>query len=83
MRLLYFAWVRERVGRAEESVELPPSVETVGDLMQWLTSRGEAYAQAFASPGVVRAAIDHMHVQSDARLAGAREVAFFPPMTGG
>jgi len=71
------------VGRAEESVELPSSVQTVGDLIQWLTSRSEAYAQAFASPGVVRAAIDHRHVKSDARLAGAREVAFFPPMTGG
>ncbi len=83
MRVLYFAWVRERVGRPEEVAEVPAEVATVGDLVRWLKGRGEEYAYAFENEGVVRAAIDHVHVKPDAALAGAREVAFFPPMTGG
>ena len=72
MKIVYFAWVRERVGKAEETVEPPAGIATVGDLMGWLAGRGEEYAYAFANRKVIRAAI-----------AGAREVAFFPPMTGG
>jgi molybdopterin synthase sulfur carrier subunit len=83
MRLKYFAWVRERVGKTEETVELPPGVRTVEDLMAWLAARGESYAHAFETPRVIRAAIDHAHVKPDAAIAGAREIAFFPPMTGG
>ena len=83
LKLVYFAWVRERVGKPEEEVELPPDVTTVADLLRWLKGRGEEYAYAFENEGVVRAAIDHAHVRPDAALAGAREVAFFPPMTGG
>jgi molybdopterin synthase sulfur carrier subunit len=83
VKLVYFAWVRERVGRTEEDVDLPPEVRTVADLVRWLKGRGEEYAHAFENEGVVRAAIDHAHVRPDASLAGAREVAFFPPMTGG
>jgi sulfur-carrier protein len=83
VRLVYFAWVRERVGKPEEEVELPPDVTTVADLLRWLKGRGEEYAYAFENEGVVRAAINHAHVRPDASLAGAREVAFFPPMTGG
>lgn len=83
MKVLYFAWVRERVGKTEETVEPPASVRTVADLMQWLTARGEEYASAFASPKTIRAAIDHTHVKPDTAIAGAREIAFFPPMTGG
>ncbi len=83
MKLIYFAWVRERVGKAEETVELPAAVSTVGDLMSWLASRGEEYAHAFETPKVIRAAIDHTHVRPDTVIAGAREIAFFPPMTGG
>ena len=82
MKVLYFAWVRERIGKAEETIDPPASVKTVGDLMQWLIGRGEEYARAFEKP-VVRAAIDHTHVKTDAAIAGAREIAFFPPMTGG
>ncbi len=82
MKVLYFAWVRERVGKAEEVIDPPASVRTVGDLMQWLRGRGEQYAHAFEKP-VIRAAIDHTHVKSEAAIAGAREIAFFPPMTGG
>ena len=83
MKVKYFAWVRERVGKAEETVEPPASVRTVDDLIAWLARRGESYAYAFERPLVIRAAIDHAHVKSDAVIAGAREIAFFPPMTGG
>jgi molybdopterin synthase sulfur carrier subunit len=83
MKVKYFAWVRERVGLAEEMVEPPVNVRTVNDLIGWLSARGEAYAYAFEKPKVIRAAIDHTHVRPDAMIAGAREIAFFPPMTGG
>ena len=83
IKLLYFAWVRERVGKPEEDVELPAGVATVSDLIDWLQRRGEEYAHAFENPKVIRAAIDRAHVKADTAIAGAREIAFFPPMTGG
>lgn len=83
MRILYFAWVRERVGKAEENLEPPASVVTVSDLMAWLSGRGEEYACAFAQAKVIRAAIDKRHVKADTAIGGAKEIAFFPPMTGG
>jgi molybdopterin synthase sulfur carrier subunit len=83
VKILYFAWVRERVGKAEEQVDLPAGIATVKDLVAWLTGRGEEYAHAFENPTVIRAAIDRAHVRPDATIAGAREIAFFPPMTGG
>ncbi|HEX2553642.1 MAG TPA: molybdopterin converting factor subunit 1 [Microvirga sp.] len=83
VKLVYFAWVRERVGRPDEEVDLPDGVATVADLVRWLKGRGEEYDYAFENEAVVRAAIDHSHVKPDAAIAGAREIAFFPPMTGG
>ena len=83
MKLVYFAWVRERIGVGEEEVDLPQDVVTVADLMTWLAGRGEAYAYAFDNPKVVRAALDQRHVKATAPIGGAREIAFFPPMTGG
>ncbi len=83
MKLLYFAWVRERVGKAEELIDPPAGVATVGELMAWLARRDEQYAYAFENPKVIRAAIDRSHVRADAAIAGAGEIAFFPPMTGG
>jgi molybdopterin synthase sulfur carrier subunit len=83
VKLLYFAWVRERVGKPEEEIEVPAGVATVGDLMAWLSRRGEDYAHAFENPKVIRAAIDHAHVKAETAIAGAHEIAFFPPMTGG
>jgi molybdopterin synthase sulfur carrier subunit len=83
VKLLYFAWVRERVGKPEEDVEVPSGIVTIGELINWLARRGEPYAHAFENPTVIRAAIDRAHVKSDATIAGAREIAFFPPMTGG
>jgi len=83
MKLKYFAWVRERIGKPEETIDPPPGVTTVEELIAWLAARGETYAHAFETPRVIRAAIDHAHVKQDATIAGAREIAFFPPMTGG
>lgn len=83
LKLVYFAWVRERVGRTDEVVEVPDDVATIADLVRWLKDRGEEYAHAFENEAVVRAAIDRTHVKPGAALAGAGEVAFFPPMTGG
>jgi molybdopterin synthase sulfur carrier subunit len=80
---LYFAWVRERIGKPEEEVDLPAGVTTVGDLIAWLSRRGAEYAHAFENPKVIRAAIDRAHVKAETAIAGAREIAFFPPMTGG
>ena len=83
MKLRYFAWVRERVGKAEEDVDPPAAIATVSELVGWLVQRGEGYAYAFENPKVIRAAIDKNHVRADARIEGAAEIAFFPPMTGG
>ncbi len=83
MKLIYFAWVRERVGKTEEQIYPPAGVATVGELMAWLARRGEEYAHAFDNPKVIRAAIDRSHVRADAKIEGAAEIAFFPPMTGG
>ena len=81
--LRYFAWVREKTGRGEERVTVPDSVTTVAALVVWLKTRGPEYEAAFANAGVIRAAIDHVHVQPTAMIAGAKEIAFFPPVTGG
>ena len=83
MKVKYFAWVRERIGKAEETVEPPVHVRTVEELIAWLSDRGEAYAYAFERPKAIRAAIDQTHVKPDAAISGAREIALFPPMTGG
>ena len=83
MKVRYFAWVRERVGKAEEELEPPAGIVTVDQLMAWLAAKGESYAYAFENPKVIRAAIDRSHVRADARIDGAGEIAFFPPMTGG
>jgi len=83
VKILYFAWVRERLGKTDEEIEPPAEIATVGDLMTWLAQRGEEYAHAFENPKVIRAAIDRRHVRPDTTIAGAKEIAFFPPMTGG
>jgi sulfur-carrier protein len=83
VKAVYFAWVRERIGATDEEIAPPETVKTVGDLILWLSARGENYAYAFESGKAIRAAIDRTHVKHDAPIAGAREIAFFPPMTGG
>jgi molybdopterin synthase sulfur carrier subunit len=82
-KLVYFAWVRERIGKPEEHVELPPEVATVADLLDWLKGRGEEYEHALHHAEVIRVAIDHEHVDHGEKIAGAGEIALFPPMTGG
>jgi sulfur-carrier protein len=83
MKVLYFAWLRERLNKGEEEVSPPPEVETVGDLMTWLAGNDEATALAFEKRGIIRAAVDAEMATQQTPLAGARVVAFFPPMTGG
>lgn len=82
-RLVYFAWVRERIGKAEEELDIPASVKTVGDLIAWLPSLGEDYENALQFPDAIRVAINQEHVERDEPIAGAREIGLFPPMTGG
>ena len=82
-RLVYFAWVRERVGKPEEQAELPASIATVADLLAWQAGRSEEYAHAFENAGIIRVALDKRHARHDQPIAGATEIAFFPPMTGG
>ncbi len=81
--LRYFAWIRERIGKSEEIVDLPTDIGTIAELVAWLKGKGPEYAAAFERSDVIRAAINQSHVRPDAPLTGAREVAFFPPVTGG
>ena len=83
VKILYFAWVRERMGRAEEVLVLPDDVLSVEDLARFLAGRDEEGAHAFANPAIVRAALDRRHVAPNTPLQAAAEIAFFPPMTGG
>jgi len=83
MRLLYFAWVREKTGIAAEDVDVPGDVATVAELIAWLKTRGPEFANAFDRAEVIRAAIDQNQARHDAEIGGAREIAFFPPVTGG
>jgi molybdopterin synthase sulfur carrier subunit len=83
VKLIYFAWVRERIGMPEEEVVLPAELASVRDLLSWLRERGEGYRNALQYPEAIRVAINQEHVDHREHLAGAREIALFPPMTGG
>lgn len=83
MRLLYFAWLRAKIGTAEEVVAVPPQVADVKSLLAWLHGRGPGYAEALKDLSAVRVAVNHEYVGPDHRLGDADEVAIFPPMTGG
>jgi molybdopterin synthase sulfur carrier subunit len=83
MRLLYFAWVREKTGFGAEDVELPREVTTIAELIAWQKTRGPEFAHAFERSEVIRAAIDKTHAKPNALIGAAREIAFFPPVTGG
>lgn len=83
MRIVYFAWVRERVGMEEEEIVLPETVTTAGELVDWLKERSPSHAFALEEPRAIRIAVDRVHAQADQPIAGASEVALFPPMTGG
>ncbi|WP_230769625.1 molybdopterin converting factor subunit 1 [Sphingomonas sp. Leaf4] len=81
--VLYFAWVRESIGTGAERVEVPDTVTSVAGLIDWLAVRSEGHATAFADRDRLRAAVDQVFVSLDTAIAGAREVAIFPPVTGG
>jgi molybdopterin synthase sulfur carrier subunit len=83
MRIRYFAWLKHRVGLAEEEVDPPADVASVGALKDWLARRHPGFAEALATPGAVRCAVNQDHVPEDAPLRPGDEVAFFPPVTGG
>ncbi|KIQ01517.1 molybdenum cofactor biosynthesis protein MoaD [Agrobacterium tumefaciens] len=83
VHIVYFAWVRERIGKSEEDLDLPASVKTAGDLIQHLMTLGDEYEAAFEFPDVIRVAVNQEHIEHDESLAGAREIGIFPPMTGG
>jgi molybdopterin synthase sulfur carrier subunit len=83
VKLLYFAWVRQRIGRSEEDMTVPPSVTSVALLIDFLRSRGPGYEAAFRDPKLIRAAVNQQHSGFDASVKPDDEVAFFPPVTGG
>lgn len=83
MKLVYFAWVRERIGRADEERTPPPSVTTVGELLEWLKTLGDEYVHALGHAASIRVALDRQHADHDQPIGAAREAALFPPMTGG
>ncbi len=83
MKIRYFAWLRERLNRGEEDVDLPAEVVTVADLIQWLRNRDEAADLAMQKPGLIKAALDTEIVPHSTPIGNARVVALFPPMTGG
>ena len=83
MRIRYFAWLKHRVGCAEEELALPPGIDTLDRLKTLLAERHPRFGEALASPGVVRCAVNQEHVPGDVPLTDRDEVAFFPPVTGG
>ena len=83
MKVLYFAWVRQKIGRSEDTVQHAPELRTVGDLAALLHCRGGGYGEAFGDMSRLRAAVNHVHAGLDAPIASGDEVAFFPPVTGG
>lgn len=83
MKLIYFAWLRERIGTDEETLDIPAHVKTGGDLLDWLATLGEDYASALAVPSVIRVAVNQEIIRHDELIEGASEIALFPPMTGG
>jgi molybdopterin synthase sulfur carrier subunit len=83
MKLLYFAWLRARVGHAEEVLSLPEGVHDVAGLLGWLQARGAPYAEALRDLNVIRVAINHEYVGPDHPIREGDEVALFPPVTGG
>jgi len=83
MRLIYFAWLRERIGKQEEEIVLDPDIKTVAQLLDFLEQKGENYQAALAERELVRVALDKTHAGHESSLQGVHEVALFPPMTGG
>jgi molybdopterin synthase sulfur carrier subunit len=83
MKILYFAWLRERLNRGEEHISPPEEIGTVAELIDWLAGRDEAFSHAVQKRALIKAAVDAKLVGHDASIRGASTVALFPPMTGG
>jgi molybdopterin synthase sulfur carrier subunit len=83
VKLLYFAWVRQKIGSSEEDISAPPSVTTVAALVAFLVKRGAGYEAAFRDAKLLRVAVNQEHAAFDAPVGPNDEVAFFPPVTGG
>ncbi|PWC87709.1 molybdenum cofactor biosynthesis protein MoaD [Azospirillum sp. TSH100] len=83
MKILYFAWLRSKIGMPTETVDLPAEVTTAGDLVEWLKSRSPRHAEALANSKVVKVAVNQEHVPYDHPISATDEVALFPPVTGG
>ena len=83
MKVLYFAWLRERLNRGEETISPPDNVGTINQLMDWLAENDEAIALAFEKRDLIKTALDETIVEHDAPIKDAKTIAFFPPMTGG
>lgn len=83
MKILYFAWVRQKVGIAEEAVSPPADVRDVAGLVDWLSARSPGHAEAFAQPKQIRAAVNQEFARPESQVAANDEIAFFPPVTGG
>jgi molybdopterin synthase sulfur carrier subunit len=83
VHIVYFAWVRERIGKSEEDIDLPADVTTARELISYLTTLGDEYEAAFEFPDVIRVAVNQEHLDHGESISGAREIGIFPPMTGG
>ena len=83
MKMLYFAWVRQKIGLAEEIATPPNSVNTAGELIDWLVGLSPGHAEAFANRGTIRIAINQIFAEPEDSIVGVTEIAFFPPVTGG
>lgn len=83
MKVLYFAWLRGKVGTGSEDVTPPADVRTVGELVVWLSARSPGHADAFSNPAIIRAAVNQEHAPPETAISDSDEVAFFPPVTGG
>jgi molybdopterin synthase sulfur carrier subunit len=83
LNILYFAWVKEKVGRGEETLTPPATVTTISGLMDWLATVSPGHAAAFADRRMIKVAVDQVHMDHSAAMGDAQEVAFFPPVTGG
>ena len=83
MKLLYFAWIRTKLGGSEESVDVPPDIKNVKGLIDWLINQGDAYQTVFSDLSLLRVAVNQEYVDLDHTITSDDEVAFFPPVTGG
>ena len=83
MKILYFAWLRQKTGHGSEQITLPEDINNVAGLMDWLVGRGESYADAFANREAIKIAVNQTYCDAEQKISDSDEVAFFPPVTGG